>query len=82
MYLDASMGEKRIPITIIGGFLGSGKTSLLNRILRKNAGIRFAVLVNDYGEVNIDAKLLSGNDNGNIVELPNGCICCKLPVDR
>lgn len=77
-HLDASMAAKRIPITIIGGFLGAGKTTLLNRILRKNSGIRFAVLVNDYGEINIDARLLSGNDNGNIIDLPNGCICCTL----
>ena len=67
-----------IPITILGGFLGSGKTTLLNRILQEQHGIRFAVLVNDYGEVNIDAQLLQSNPDDELIDLPNGCVCCTL----
>jgi G3E family GTPase len=67
-----------IPITILGGFLGSGKTTLLNRILSENHSIRFAVLVNDYGEINIDTKLLPAANVDEMIDLPNGCICCTL----
>ena len=67
-----------IPITIIGGFLGSGKTTLLNHILTRDHGMRAAILVNDYGEVNIDSQLLAGKTDGDIIDLPNGCICCTL----
>ncbi len=67
-----------IPVTILAGFLGSGKTTLLNRILREEHGLRLAVLVNDFGKVNIDAELLDGDGVSNMVSLPNGCICCTL----
>ncbi|WP_165899841.1 CobW family GTP-binding protein [Borborobacter arsenicus] len=67
----------RIPLTIIGGFLGSGKTTLLNRMLRGSAGRRIAVLVNDFGDINIDAELITGHE-GSTISLSNGCICCSI----
>ena len=70
-----------IPITIIGGFLGAGKTSLLNHILSEDHGVRAGVLVNDFGAVNIDAKLIVGVDEDDTVSLENGCICCDIRDD-
>ena len=69
-----------VPVTIIGGFLGAGKTTLLNHILSENHGLRAAVLVNDFGAINIDAKLVVGVDNETI-NLANGCICCNIRDD-
>jgi len=69
-----------IPVTIIGGFLGSGKTSLLNHIINNTRGKRFAVLVNDFGEINIDAKLVVSVE-GETISLANGCICCVIRDD-
>ncbi len=70
-----------IPVTIIAGFLGAGKTTLLNRILAADHGRRLAVLVNDFGQVNIDTQLLDSAANDQIIDLPNGCICCTLARD-
>jgi G3E family GTPase len=67
----------RVPVTILTGFLGAGKTSLLNHILTGGHGKRIAVLVNDFGSVNIDAELIDNRD-GDVVSLANGCICCSL----
>ncbi|MEM4204541.1 MAG: GTP-binding protein, partial [Candidatus Methanomethylicaceae archaeon] len=69
-----------IPVTIITGFLGAGKTSLLNHILQHTQGLRAAVLVNDFGEINIDAQLVVGVES-NTVALSNGCICCTIRDD-
>lgn len=77
---------KQTPVLLITGYLGSGKTTLLNKILNNRKGIRFAVIVNDIGEVNIDADLIAkdglvGNSDDSLVALQNGCICCTLSMD-
>ena len=77
---------KSVPITLITGYLGSGKTTLINHILKNAKGYKMAVIVNDIGEVNIDAELIEGNGvvsgkNDNLVALSNGCICCTLKKD-
>ena len=66
-----------IPLTVIGGYLGAGKTTLLNHLLRHNNGRRLAVVVNDFGSINIDASLIAKHE-GETVSLTNGCICCSL----
>ena len=76
----------KIPVLLLTGYLGSGKTTLLNRILSNEKGIRFAVIVNDIGEVNIDASLIQqggvvSQKNDSLVALQNGCICCTLQTD-
>lgn len=75
-------GEQRasIPVTILTGFLGSGKTTLLNHILRSGHGLKVAVIVNDFGDISIDEKLISRRAQ-NIVELANGCVCCSMQGD-
>jgi len=77
---------KQIPVLLLTGYLGSGKTTLLNRILGNKKGIRFAVIVNDIGEVNIDADLIQqggivDQKDDSLVALQNGCICCTLKMD-
>jgi G3E family GTPase len=67
----------KLPFTVIGGYLGAGKTTLLNHLLTHAGGMRTAVLINDFGSVNIDASLIANHD-GETVELANGCICCSL----
>jgi G3E family GTPase len=68
------------PVTVISGFLGAGKTTLLNRILKGNHGLRVAVLVNDFGSINIDAELVV-NVESDVVSLANGCVCCSIRDD-
>ena len=75
-----------IPVLLLTGYLGSGKTTLLNRILSNRKGIRFAVIVNDIGEVNIDAELIQkggvvAQQDDSLIALQNGCICCSLKMD-
>ncbi|MFK7854311.1 MAG: GTP-binding protein [Granulosicoccus sp.] len=69
-----------IPVTIIGGYLGSGKTSLVNHLLRHANGVRLAVMVNDFGELPIDADLIEAQDN-DVISLSGGCICCSYGDD-
>ena len=83
---NKDMNYQEIPILLLTGYLGSGKTTLLNRILSNQKGIKFAVIVNDIGEVNIDADLIEkggvvGQKDDSLVALQNGCICCTLKMD-
>jgi len=73
----ATIEKQPIPLTVLGGYLGAGKTTLLNRMLRENDGRRLAVIVNDFGSINIDAELIE-NQDGETINLANGCICCSL----
>ena len=80
------MNKKEIPVLLLTGYLGSGKTTLVNRILSNRRGIKFAVIVNDIGEVNIDADLIEkggivNEKDDSLVALQNGCICCTLKMD-
>ena len=80
------MAKENTPVLLLTGYLGSGKTTLLNRILSNKDNIKFAVIVNDIGEVNIDAKLIQqggivGQKDDSLVALQNGCICCTLKMD-
>lgn len=80
------MKIQEIPVLLLTGYLGSGKTTLVNRILSNTKGIKFAVIVNDIGEVNIDASLIEqggvvGQKDDSLVALQNGCICCTLKLD-
>ncbi len=80
------MEKNTTPVLLLTGYLGSGKTTLLNRILANKKGIKFAVIVNDIGEVNIDADLIQkggvvGQKDDSLVALQNGCICCTLKMD-
>jgi G3E family GTPase len=75
-------GTHAVPLTVLTGFLGAGKTTLLNRILTGDHGLRVAVLVNDFGSINIDAELVVGVANdGDIITLANGCVCCNIRED-
>ena len=84
--LSATSGQQvdrereRLPVTVIAGFLGSGKTTLVNHILANNAGLKAAVIVNEIGEIGIDGDLIIATEN-DMVELSNGCICCSINND-
>ncbi len=84
--MQNTMERQETPVLLLTGYLGSGKTTLLNRILKNEKGIKFAVIVNDIGEVNIDASLIEnggvvGQKDDSLVALQNGCICCTLKMD-
>jgi G3E family GTPase len=75
--IDMDVPKRGMPVTIITGFLGSGKTTLLNHILQNQQDLKVAVLVNEFGDINIDSQLLVSIDE-NMMELSNGCICCTI----
>ena len=84
--MEIKLQRQDVPVLLLTGYLGSGKTTLLNRILSNKKGIKFAVIVNDIGEVNIDASLIEkggivGGTDDSLVALQNGCICCTLKMD-
>ena len=75
--MDPFSHQVDIPLSVIGGYLGAGKTTLLNHLLRNSEGRRYAVLVNDFGSINIDAALIESQDDS-VIKLDNGCVCCSL----
>mgnify|MGYP001187102853 CR=1 FL=1 len=80
MPLETSVSAGRIPVTVLTGFLGAGKTTLLNRILSDVAGQQYAVIVNEFGDIGIDADLIKTGDE-ELIELNSGCICCVIRGD-
>ena len=73
--------DSRVPVTVVTGFLGSGKTTLINRILTEQHGRKIAVIVNEFGEVSIDGQLIVQDDQEDLVEFNNGCLCCTVRGD-
>lgn len=73
--------DKRIPATVVTGFLGAGKTTLINRILREKHGRKLAVIVNEFGEISIDGQLVIHDESAQLVEFNNGCLCCTVRGD-
>lgn len=78
---NTPLPQTPIPITILTGFLGAGKTTLLNRILKADHGLRIAVLVNDFGDLDIDTQLITNVEGQNLISLENGCVCCTIRDD-
>ena len=75
--MGARTPQDFVPVTVVAGYLGAGKTTMINELLAHNHGRRLAVLVNDFGAVNIDAALIAGHD-GQTISLKNGCVCCSI----
>ena len=70
--------KPKIPVTIVTGFLGSGKTTFINNLLRQNYDVKIGLIENEFGDVSIDSKLIVNYQPEDIIELSNGCICCSL----
>jgi G3E family GTPase len=79
--MSATKIDRRIPATVVTGFLGSGKTTLINRILREQHGRKLAVIVNEFGEISIDGQLVVHDEEAQLVEFNNGCLCCTVRGD-
>lgn len=79
--MDTKHVDGKIPVTVITGYLGSGKTTLLNHILSQQHGRKVAVIVNEFGEVGIDGQLIIQNDEEQLIEFNNGCLCCTVRGD-
>ena len=78
---DSIPGDKRLPVTVVTGYLGSGKTTLINRILSDAHGKKIAVIVNEFGEISVDGQLILKDDQEDLVEFNNGCLCCTVRGD-
>ena len=76
----STAASAKIPVTVLTGYLGAGKTTLLNRILSENHGKKYAVIVNEFGEIGIDNDLIIGADE-EVFEMNNGCVCCTVRGD-
>ena len=77
----ASGSDSRVPVTVVTGFLGSGKTTLVNRILAEQHGRKIAVIINEFGEISVDGQLVLTDDQEDLVEFNNGCLCCTVRGD-
>ncbi len=73
--------SKKLPVTVVTGFLGSGKTTLINNILSETHGRKIAVIVNEFGEISIDGQLIKKSDQEDLIEFNNGCLCCTVRGD-
>ncbi len=80
MNIPGSSNQPAIPATVVGGYLGAGKTTLVNQLLRQANGLRLAVLVNDFGDLPIDADLIESQDD-NVINIAGGCVCCSFGSD-
>ena len=79
--LQAAGSDSRVPVTVVTGFLGSGKTTLVNRILGEQHGRKIAVIINEFGEISVDGQLVLTDDQEDLVEFNNGCLCCTVRGD-
>ena len=79
--VQSGVAERRVPVTVVTGFLGSGKTTLVNRILGEQHGRKIAVIINEFGEISVDGQLVLSESQEDLVEFNNGCLCCTVRGD-